>query len=625
MSLIAFIAPDVSMFESACQLFQTHHSDIHIVKGLLHEGVAIATSLYAKGTEIIISRGGTATAIRNAGLEITVVEIPITGFDIIRTVEKAKLHGRRIGVVTFPSLLQETDCLSPILGVDIRLYPIHAEEEAEGQVLQAFREGVDVVIGGFITKQVAQKRDYSFELIESGAEGILQAAQEAKRIIHARNLEKEKTSLFRAVLNYTYDGIISVDSNYHITFFNPIAEQITGINSITATGKKIAQVWPELNLKHVMHTGKDDLGHILKINEVDVLCNKIAIVVNNTTVGAVVTFQDVTKIQQMEARVRRRIYDFGHIASYSFKNMESTSSELVQTIEMAKDFSLTHSSILIIGETGTGKEVFAQSIHNYSERRQGPFVAINCAALPSQILESELFGYVGGAFTGANPKGKPGLFEVAHGGTIFLDEIAEMEYVTQGKLLRIVQEKKVMRLGSDRVIPIDVRIIAATNKNLKNLVNENNFRADLYYRLNVLQLRIPPLRNRKEDIEVLAELFLKQYKGIIKHHLKLAPSAIKALTEYTWPGNIRELQNIIERVIAIHKDETIDATIIKRLLEDQQDTNDNDAEIIFNEIDEIKRVLALTKGKYAEAAKILGISRSTLWRKLKRLGLKKTV
>jgi len=625
MSLIAFIAPDVSMFESACQLFQTHHSDIHIVKGLLHEGVAIATSLYAKGTEIIISRGGTATAIRNAGLEITVVEIPITGFDIIRTVEKAKLHGRRIGVVTFPSLLQETDCLSPILGVDIRLYPIHAEEEAEGQVLQAFREGVDVVIGGFITKQVAQKRDYSFELIESGAEGILQAAQEAKRIIHARNLEKEKTSLFRAVLNYTYDGIISVDSNYHITFFNPIAEQITGINSITATGKKIAQVWPELNLKHVMHTGKDDLGHILKINEVDVLCNKIAIVVNNTTVGAVVTFQDVTKIQQMEARVRRRIYDFGHIASYSFKNMESTSSELVQTIEMAKDFSLTHSSILIIGETGTGKEVFAQSIHNYSERRQGPFVAINCAALPSQILESELFGYVGGAFTGANPKGKPGLFEVAHGGTIFLDEIAEMEYVTQGKLLRIVQEKKVMRLGSDRVIPIHVRIIAATNKNLKNLVNENNFRADLYYRLNVLQLRIPPLRNRKEDIEVLAELFLKQYKGIIKHHLKLAPSAIKALTEYTWPGNIRELQNIIERVIAIHKDETIDATIIKRLLEDQQDTNDNDAEIIFNEIDEIKRVLALTKGKYAEAAKILGISRSTLWRKLKRLGLKKTV
>ena len=241
------------------------------------------------------------------------------------------------------------------------------------------------------------------------------------------------------------------------------------------------------------------------------------------------------------------------------------------------------------------------------------------------ILESELFGYVGGAFTGANPKGKPGLFEVAHGGTIFLDEIAEMEYVTQGKLLRIVQEKKVMRLGSDRVIPIDVRVIAATNKNLKRLVNENKFRADLYYRLNVLQLRIPPLRNRKEDIKLLAQIFLKEHTGIIKHHLKFAPSAIKVLTEYTWPGNIRELQNIIERVIAVYKNETIDATIIKRLLEDEEDNNDNHPEILFNELEDIQKTLALTKWKYTEAAKMLGISRSTLWRKLKRLGLKKTV
>ncbi|GMA98711.1 sigma 54-interacting transcriptional regulator [Pelosinus sp. IPA-1] len=625
MSLIAFIAPDMSLFESARQLFKAHHNDIHIVKGLLHEGVAIATALCSKGTEIIISRGGTATAIRNSGLEVTVVEIPITGFDIIRTVEKAKLHGHTIGAVTFSSLLQETDCLSPILGVDIRLYPIDAEEEAETQVSQAFQDGVNVVIGGFITKQIAQKQGYPFELIGSGAEGILQAAQEAKRIAHARNLEKEKTSLFRAVLNYAYEGIISVDSQYRITFFNPIAEQITGISSSKATGKNIAKVWPELNLKQVMHMGKDDLAHILKINEVDVLCNKIAIVVNNTTVGAVVTFQDVAQIQQMEARVRRRIYDFGHIANYSFKNIESTSTELISTIEMAKDFALTHSSILIIGETGTGKEVFAQSIHNYSERHQGPFVAINCAALPSQILESELFGYVGGAFTGANPKGKPGLFEVAHGGTIFLDEIAEMEYVTQSKLLRIVQEKKVMRLGSDRVIPIDVRVIAATNKNLKNLVNENKFRADLYYRLNVLQLRIPPLRNRKEDIKLLAQFFLKEHQGIIKHHLKLAPSAIKALTEYTWPGNIRELQNIIERVIAVHKIETIDATIINRLLGDQQDNKDDHADILPNELEEIKKALALTKGKYAAAAKILGISRSTLWRKLKHFGISKTL
>jgi PAS domain S-box-containing protein len=621
MSLITFLAPDTSMLERARSLFKTQHIDIKIEKGLLSEGVIIARSLVANGTEIIITRGGTASAIRNAGLEVIIVQIPITGFDIIRTVEKAKLHGHRIGAVSFPTILQGIDCLSPILGVDIRLYPIHGEHEAEGQVLQAFRDGADVVIGGFITAKVAAKNRFPYELIDSGVEGILQAAQEAERIAQARNLEKTKTSLFRAVLEYAYEGVISVDSDCRITFFNPIAERITGINGSKATGKKIAQVWPGLNLEQVMRTEKDDLGQILRINDVDVLCNKVAILVNNTSVGAVATFQDVTQIQKMEARVRHRIYASGHVAHFCFANIIGTSDLLKQTIGIAKDFALTRSSILILGETGTGKEVFAQSIHNYSDRQKGPFVAINCAALPSQILESELFGYVGGAFTGANQKGKPGLFEVAHGGTIFLDEIGEMEYVTQGKLLRVLQEKKVMRLGNDSVIPVDVRIIAASNKNLKTLVNENKFRSDLYYRLNVLQLRIPPLRNRKEDIKPLAQFFLKEHAGIMKRHLKLAPSAIQALTNYTWPGNIRELQNSMERVIAVHKHETIDAAVINLMLEDQQD-NPAVASILPDEVTEISKALGVTKGKYADAAKLLGISRSTLWRKLKRLGLK---
>ena len=292
-----------------------------------------------------------------------------------------------------------------------------------------------------------------------------------------------------------------------------------------------------------------------------------------------------------------------------------------QIIEMAKQFSLTNSNILIIGETGTGKEVFAQSIHNYSNCRQGPFVALNCAALPAQILESELFGYVGGAFTGANPKGRPGLFEVAHNGTIFLDEIAEMDYITQSKLLRVLQEKKVMRLGSDRILPINVRVIAATNKNLKTLVNENQFRADLYYRLNVLQLKIPPLRDRKKDIKLLADSFLKENPNIIKNQLNLMPSAIKALTTYSWPGNVRELKNIIERIIAVHNHKNIDASIINLMLEYDEE-NPVTSQVIPNNLEEIKKALAMANGKYTEASKILGISRSTLWRKLKRLGIK---
>jgi PAS domain S-box-containing protein len=507
------------------------------------------------------------------------------------------------------------------LGVDIRCFPIHTGDEAENQVLQAFRDGADVVIGGFITGKTARKHNLPYELIESGTEGILQAAEEAKRIAHARKLEKTKTSLFQAVLNFAYEGFILVDSKHRITFFNPIAERMLGINSSKIIGKRITQVWPGLNLEQVMRTGKDDLGQILKINDVDILCNKVAIIVNNKSAGAVVTFQDVTQIQQMEARVRRRIYASGHVARFRFDDIIGTSPAIRQTIEMAKEFALTRSSIMILGETGSGKEVFAQSIHNYSDRHQGPFVAINCAALPSQILESELFGYVGGAFTGASPKGKPGLFEAAHGGTILLDEISEMEYSTQGKLLRVLQEKKVMRLGSDSVIPIDVQIIAASNKKLKALVNENKFRSDLYYRLNVLQLRIPPLRERKDDIKALAQFFLEEHAGIIKRHLKLGASAIQALTQYPWPGNIRELQNSIERIIAVHKHEIINAAIVNLALQDQDDSISVNNSMLPDEAEEIRKALSLTKGRYAEAAKILGISRSTLWRKLKRLGV----
>lgn len=621
MSQIAFLAPHASMLELARAAFKGCHDDIHLEQGLLSAGVREAAALAADGTEIIITRGGTASAIEKASLPVTIVEVPVTGFDVIRTVEKAKSQGRRIGAVSFPAMLHGVGGLGPIFDVDIRLYPINDETEAEAQVLKAFRDGANIVIGGFITKKAAQKHHYPCELIDSGVEGILQAAREAKRIAHARNLEKAKTGLFRAVLDYAYEGIISVDSHYRITFFNPIAERITGINGMESTGKSITQIWPRLNLGQVIQTGTDDLGQILRINEVDVLCNKVAIIVNNKPVGAVVTFQDVTQIQQMEARVRHRMYAAGHVAGFHFQDIENTSIEMEQTIAIAKDFSLTGSNILLNGETGTGKEVFAQSIHNYSNCRQGPFVAINCAALPAPILESELFGYVGGAFTGANPKGKPGLFEVAHGGTIFLDEIAEMDYAMQSKLLRVLQERQVMRLGSDRLIPVQVRVIAATNKNLRALVKENKFRADLYYRLNVLQLKIPPLRERKKDIRLLAEAFLKEHSGIIKNQLKLAPSALTALTSYAWPGNIRELRNIIERVLAVHKHKIIDAAIINLMLEDPEDTSLR-SRLMPDELEEIKQALALTKGKYAAAAKILGISRSTLWRRLKRLGLK---
>ncbi len=623
--MIAFLAPDDDLFAIATSALSETHPDVRIEQGLLSAGALRALELVRQGTEIIITRGGTALAVKKALPEITVVEVPITGFDILRTIDQARQYGNRIGIVAFPSMVIGIDCLAPILNVDLRHYLIQTEYEAEFRVLQAFREGVDVVVGGVITGQVAHKHNVPCVLIRSGAEGVVQSVMEAKRIFEARLLEKLKGTLFRTVLDYSYEGVISIDQEEHVIIFNPVASRITGIPGSAALGKPISQVLPQLNLNRLIHTGRDELGQIIELQGTQILCNKLPILVNEKISGAIATFQDTGKIQQWEAAIRKKIYAGGHTATFTFADVIGNSRIILDAVAVAQEFAVTDSSVLITGETGTGKEVFAQSIHNASNRAKKPFVAINCAALPAQILESELFGYVGGAFTGANQKGKQGLLEIAHGGTLFLDEIAEMDFAIQSKLLRVIQEKKVMRLGSDKVLPVDVRIIAATNKNLKQLVSERQFRADLYYRINVLRLRLPPLRQRREDIRQFAELLLRRFEKNAIQPLRWNPESIERLTQYEWPGNVRELQNTVERIVAVCRQDSISPNLVTRMMGDD-DTDDfaGPAPIlpVGKSAAEIRHVLEQTHGRQSEAAELLGISRSTLWRRMKALGLR---
>jgi PAS domain S-box-containing protein len=620
---IAFLAPNAGMRRIAEATLSGAHADIEIKLGLLSEGVAIARNLVDAGTEIIITRGGTASAIRDAGLDVSIVEVPITGFDLIRAVEKARTHGPKIAVVAFPAMVMGIDCLGPILGIEFHHYIIHDEFAAEANIMRAFADGADAVIGGVITAQTAARHDFPAVLIESGAEGIFQAAEEAKRLAHARQLEKVKAGLFKTVIDYAYEGVISVDHEGRVTVFNPVAQRITGIDETRAVGRPLAEIWPEFNLSAVLKTGRSDLGQLLRKNGKRILCNKIPIMISKQAVGAVANFQDVSKIQQMEERIRREIYASGHVAAFTFDDVLGHSPVIADTVRIAKEFAAAQSAVLILGETGSGKEVFAQSIHNYSQRAAGPFVAVNCAAIPSQILESELFGYVGGAFTGAVKEGRPGLFEVAHRGTIFLDEIAEMDNATQGKLLRVLQEKKVMRLGSDKVIPVDVRVVAATNRNLKRMVAENKFRADLYYRLDVLRLRIPPLRERAADIPVYASHFLARYAAATGRQLIFGDDALGLLARYPWPGNVRELENTVERIAVACRAGRVEASTVAGLLADEPEPeNAIRPFLVENESEEIKKALTAARGRYGEAAKLLGVSRSTLWRKLKRLGMK---
>ena len=318
--------------------------------------------------------------------------------------------------------------------------------------------------------------------------------------------------------------------------------------------------------------------------------------------------------------MRNEIYAKGHVATYTFKDISSLDPSTRDAVSMAKRFAVSDANILINGETGTGKAVFAQSIHNHSNRDKGPFVVVNCAALPVQLLESELFGYVAGAFTGANKQGKPGLFEVAHTGTIFLDEIGEMDYVNQGRLLRVLQEKNVVRLGSTKVVPVDVRVIAATNKDLHALVNLHKFREDLYYRLNVLQLKIPPLRHRKRDINSYAKMFLAEFSSKQGSHFKLSAEATKKLENYDWPGNIRELRNVMQRLVVLASGKVINGNFLSRVLAVESDEKQDLSE--SPEANAIRKALEICHANAAEAAKMLHMSRTTLWRRMHKFGLK---
>lgn len=615
MKKIALFAPDQKKQTELRELLAEFQDELVFEVGSLINGVAKAKDLIAQGIEVILARGQTAVAIRETFPNITVVDIPITGFDLVSALEKARAISSQVAVIAFPVMYQEIETLESALGVTIRKYDITCREEIDKAIDNALSNGAEVLLGGHVTWLAAKDRGIPFVQLVSGNQAYIESFHNAKRILTSIHDEKRKAGLIRTVLNHAYEGIVSIDEKGRVVAINPVAERII-TSSSDSLGCHINDIWSELKLDKVIDTGREELDRLYQINGVQILCNKVPIKDGKKMIGAVVTFQDITKIQLMEARIRKEVYLKGHIAKFNFKDIYGSSPVVHSTIADGKSYSLAEANVLIIGETGVGKEVFAQSIHNNSKRAKGPFVAVNCAALPAQLLESELFGYVSGAFTGASKEGKAGLFEIAHGGTIFLDEIGEMDYVNQGRLLRVLQERTVMRLGSDRVLPIDVRIIAATNKNLQRLVQENKFREDIFYRINVLRLKIPPLRERKKDIHHYASQFLREISRNSK--LRLSTGAVKVLEEYDWPGNIRELHNMMERVAALSQRDTVSAAFISKVL--HVDNSDSKGESC-QEAKDITTALHSSKGKISEAAQLLKMSRSTLWRKMKRYGI----
>lgn len=364
--------------------------------------------------------------------------------------------------------------------------------------------------------------------------------------IESLNTSKDNQKLrsrLEVILNTVNESIIAINEDKKIIAINPIAEKTLGVKKDIVLNKDVNDIFPQFEIDIPLHNGKNVIDEIKKINNKHyVITKNIIFDENEKAIGVVATIRPATEVQELETKIRQTLKKKGHIAKYHFKNILGYSDNLLNTINIAKKFAKTDLNILLVGESGTGKELFAQSIHNYSNRIKQPFVASNFAALSPTLVESELFGFEEGAFTGAKKGGKIGLFEAAHTGTIFLDEIGDVSLDLQKKILRVLEEREVRRIGGNTLTPINVRVISATNRNLEELVEEGLFRSDLFFRLCTLPIKIPPLRNRGNDI-----LYLIDYFSKTNYHrkLKLKKSMIDFILNYQWPGNIRELENIV--------------------------------------------------------------------------------
>ncbi len=632
---IIFIAPDNRIEKTVRQLTTSTEEKIVVEQGLLETAIPVARR-HLDEAEVFVSRGGTVLVLRKMGSGVPIVEMQVTARDLAIALEKARHLVQkdtfRIGVVSFPNMIQQLKDFLPFLSLDITCYELSIGENVEDKLRAAMDDGMDVLLGGVTTYSFARKKGLPAVLIESGETSVKYALEEAYRIVAAQRLNRRRAEELRIITESISEAVIAIDERGSISRMNGAAKNL--LRPYIRGNQRGDPALPE-SLKEIL-SQRREARKILQFGDTRVLVNVLPVAVKGATASSVATLQDVSHIQAMEEEIRREMYLKGYTAKFKFADIVAYDELTLRTVSLAKRFAATHASILIQGESGVGKEVFAQSIHNASDRRLRPFIAMNCAAIPESLIESELFGYVDGAFTGARKKGKPGIFELAHGGTLFLDEISEMPFHLQARLLRVLQEHEVMRLGDDKIIPIDVRVIAATNRNLEKLTKEGLFRVDLYWRLNVLNLFIPPLRERRQDVLPLIGRMLLETEGC-SAQFTLSAACEDYLESYHWPGNVRELKNFCERVSAICDQDELDIGLATTLLraggaEDPEKSVHLDAhELRYQHESPAEEIVPIgilddpeglrdfvhAQGSLQDAAKKLGLHRTTLWRHLK--------
>ncbi|MBG0777937.1 MAG: sigma 54-interacting transcriptional regulator [Desulfovibrionaceae bacterium] len=623
---IAVIAPDLELVAQFEELRQETILDFSVHKGLLEEAVTVGRELIDQGAKVLVSRDATANMLR-AAFSTPVVDIPVTIHDVLPLIDQARNYSERIAVVGFGQPIKAARVVAPVLSVQLEIVQLKVPTELPEAVARVKAMGITAVVGSATVVAAAEKiglRGFSIRMQKVVLRDVL---EQAAKVLDVLRREHEWKLRQQASIDAAREGVIVLDAQGRLLHANQWMQMDPSLGGALFENDGADRTLRDPEILDAVRGCKGWRGMVSSGQAgIEFVCRVHPVVRDGKNFGAVLLLEHGgAKKQDLQ---HETFFGKGLVAEYQFKDIVHDGPAMRDLISRAQRYASVDSTVLILGECGTGKELIAQSLHNASRRRHGPFVAVNCSALPEQLLESELFGYVDGAFTGARKGGKKGILELAESGTLFLDEIGEMSLPLQVKLLRVLETRQIMRVGGDRIIPVNVRILCATNRNLPQMIDERRFREDLYFRINVLQLTLPPLRERGSCLDSL----IGYYSREICFRLGLCPSAIapdawEVLREYSYPGNVRELKSILERLIVDHQGELIDARTVLENLEaaerpaerprGQAPAPQHKRFLRREELRFIHKALDECGGNRAEAARRLGMSTTTLWRRLK--------
>jgi transcriptional regulator, propionate catabolism operon regulatory protein len=591
--------------------------------------------------DIVIAAGSNGTYLKSR-VDVPVVLINPTGFDVMHALARARRDASQVALVTYGETPAEVRRFVAAYGIDVVFASYQSAQDAEACVLDLRDRGVGTIVGPGLVTDLAAKAGMEAVFLYSRA-SVRAAFDTALEVAQATWGEAVRRHRLDNVLQHLRDGVVSLDAQGRVEAINQRLASVLGIEPAVAVGRRLPEIAPDLS-----GSMPDGDGESLEtLRGVSYVVHRGPLVDNGVTTGTVLTFQESRAVERLDRTLRSRQRAQQFTARYRLDDLVGTCAAMDRVRQLVRRYAKSDATVLVRGESGTGKEMIAQSLHQLSARCDFPFVALNCGAFPEALLESELFGYEEGAFTGARRGGKAGLIEAAHRGTLFLDEIGEMPLPLQSRLLRVLQEREVVRLGSTEPTRIDVRIVAATHRALTAAVEAGEFRTDLYYRLNILNIALPPLRERQADIMPLAAELLCQaarreprlatrIRRTADAFDMLAPVA-ESLSRHAWPGNVRELQNVIERIAVeladsesehSHLDDSVLQSIAPELFEQQGPGGADKTTAALTlrqrsrrvEEDEIRAALDAFNGDRDRVCEALGISKTTLWRKLNATG-----